>query len=142
MKTFREHLWPIARHALIIAALIPIAFIWLSIIGYNFGTRLCGFTTHQTIPSPDLSHHAIIYDAHCFGLGRANVQLSIIDASDDLDFTADPNVFIDWAPDLDAYWVSDKILEVCLPRYGYIARKDSRVGDVEIRYKPYPATRP
>jgi len=131
-----------ARHALIIGALIPIAFFWLLIWDSNDGShRICGVTTHRTIPSPDSSHLAIIYDAHCLAVAKANVQLSIIDAADELDFTDDPNVYIDWAPDLDAYWVSDKILEVSLPRYGRIYRKDSHAGDVEIRYKSPPAPR-
>lgn len=143
MRAFREGLWPIVRHALILAALIPIALILLLIWGYNGGLyKMCEITTHRTILSPDLSHRAIIFDEHCLAVAKANVQLSIIDAFDNLDFTANPNVYIDWASDLDAYWVSDKILEVSLPRYGDIARKDNHVGDVEIRYKPYPETRP
>jgi hypothetical protein len=99
---------------------------------------LCSITVHRTIPSPNSHRVAIIFDHNCGTLSDSNTQITISDLHEPFPVRRrHPSLAIGGYYDLDVHWVSDKLLDVVLPRNERIYRKDDRAGVVEIRYRSH-----
>lgn len=138
----RGRFWPIVycavSTAVIIAVLIPVVGYTGYILWgfYELLFNYCATTEHRTVPSPDLSRVAIVFDIDCGATTDFNTQVSIVGIGDNFSPDRNPSILsIRGQRALYMRWVSDKILEVSLPQHGRIYRKDDHAGDVEIQYR-------
>ena len=100
---------------------------------------LCDITVYRTIPSPNPHRAAIIFTHDCGAISPVNTAIIISDPHELFPFRRRPPSLVIgvYYRDLDVRWVSDKLLDVVLPRNQRIYRKDDRAGVVEIRYRSH-----
>lgn len=96
----------------------------------------CDLVVHKSIPSPDMSRLAVVYEIGCGATAGFNTKVSIAPA--DRSFSHDQNppfLELDGQHDLAVSWVSDKLIEVGLPEGERIYRNDQRLGAITVEYR-------
>jgi hypothetical protein len=96
----------------------------------------CDLVVHKSIPSPDTSRLAVVYEIGCGATAGFNTKVSIAPA--DRPFSHDQNppfLELDGQHDLAVSWVSDKLIEIDLPKRERIYRNDQHLGDITVDYR-------
>ena len=139
VMTSRARFLRIMLYIAIIAVTIPLGYTgYMAWRIYELVANFCGTTVHRTIPSPDLQRVAIIFDVNCGATTDFDTQISIVDVGETFSPERTPSsVAVRGQYDLDPHWVSDRLLDVVLPRNERIYLKDAHAGDVEIRYRSH-----
>lgn len=131
----KARVWRIGLYTIIVAAGC-IGLVSL-VLGDVLDSLLCDITVYRTIPSPNPHRAAIIFNHNCGVISPVNTLITISDPHELFPFRRRPPSLVIgvYYRDLDVHWVSDKLLDVVLPRNERIYRKDGRAGVVEIRYR-------
>ncbi len=96
----------------------------------------CSVVVHKSIPSPDASRLAVVHEMGCGATVGFNTQVSIAPADRTFSRDRNPSFFsIRGQHDLAVRWVSDKVIEIEVPKAETIYGNDARVGDVTVEYK-------
>ena len=135
VMALRAHFWRTVLYTVIVSAgCIGLISLVLSDV---LDSLLCNITVYQTIPSANPHRAAIIFNHDCGVLSPVNTQITISDPHELFPFRRSPPSLVIgvYYHDLDVHWVSDRLLDVVLPRNQRVYRKDGRAGDVEIRYR-------
>jgi hypothetical protein len=116
----------------VIVALLGFAWIVLNSIDDMFK---CDVTQHASLPSPDGSKQAVIFDVDCGATTGFNTQVSIAPSNVAFDSKAAPPILVlDGRWSLPIRWIDDRALHIRIPEGERIYRKLTSTDDVTVKY--------
>jgi hypothetical protein len=132
------------RNALLIVSLV-VAVAALSAGGISYISHIegssgeCDVAIRKSIPSPNGSKAIIIFGMECGATVGFNTQASIAPAGGSFAPSDNPPFFaISGKDDVAVVWLENYIVQVVIPNGAKVFKKEQRVGDVDVKYLPYP----
>jgi hypothetical protein len=116
----------------VIVALLGFAWIVLNSIDDMFK---CDVTQHASLPSPDGSKQAIIFDVDCGVTTGFNTHVSVSPSNAAFDRDVTPPVLVlDGKWSLPIRWIDDRTLHIGIPKEARTHGKLTSTGDVTVKY--------
>lgn len=107
----------------------------ISFSGCSTLDSLCGNMILEEIPSPDKKLKAVLFARDCGATTSESMQVSILDADENLDDNSVGNVFITDYETISLKWLSVSALEITIPPKAQTFKQQRQLGDISIVYK-------
>jgi hypothetical protein len=118
---------------LILVGAVVLAIAWFLLID---SISECDVAQHASLPSPDGSKQAVMFDVDCGATTGFNTQVAIGSRNVEFDReTIPPVLVLDGKWSLPVRWIDDRTLHIRIPKEARIYSKLTSTGDVTTLYE-------